>query len=54
LVHLEASPPQRSVNLLLDAYVCSNCGYVEMYVAEGSRSKLSALAEDQKNWRKLG
>ncbi|HEX2697714.1 MAG TPA: hypothetical protein VHM28_08390 [Anaerolineales bacterium] len=53
LVHLEAYPPNRGVNLLIDAYVCHNCGYTEMYVAEGSMSKVDAIAQDSKNWKKV-
>lgn len=54
LVHLEAYPPNRGVNLLLDAYVCLSCGYVETYVAEGSKPKINTIAEDTKNWQKVG
>ncbi len=53
LVHLEVYPPNRGVNLLMDAYVCCRCGYVEMYVADGSIGKLTLLAEDKKNWQKV-
>jgi predicted nucleic-acid-binding Zn-ribbon protein len=54
LVHLEAYPPNRGVNLLVDAYVCTSCGYVEMYVTEASKSKMTAIIDDKKNWQKAG
>ena len=53
LLHLEAYPPKRAVNLLLDAYVCAACGYSEMYVAEQSQAKLSTITEDPTHWRKV-
>ena len=54
LVHLVAYSRNTGVNLLVDAYVCRNCGYTEMYVAEGSKSKLEALRQDNKHWQKVG
>jgi hypothetical protein len=51
-LHLEANPPKRAVNLMLDAYVCANCGYVEIFVAGGSRDKLESVTQDPRNWRK--
>jgi predicted nucleic-acid-binding Zn-ribbon protein len=53
LVHLEAYPSSRGINLLVDACVCANCGYVEMYVTDSSKSKLTALSEDKKNWQRV-
>ena len=53
-VHLAAFPGNTFVNILVDAYVCRNCGYIEMYVADSSKGKLDALAQDSKNWQKAG
>ncbi len=50
-MHAEVNTPKRYVNLMLDAYVCANCGYVEMYAAD--RSKLASLAQGH-NWQKAG
>jgi predicted nucleic-acid-binding Zn-ribbon protein len=50
-VHLENF--KTGSNLMLDSYVCANCGYVEMYVTEASKSKLPDLAKDEKFWRSL-
>ncbi len=41
-------------NIMFDAYVCTNCGYVEMYVADSSKAKLPGLSEDKKFWQKVG
>jgi predicted nucleic-acid-binding Zn-ribbon protein len=51
-VHLENR--KTGTNIMLDSYVCANCGYVEMYVAEASKVKLPSLAEDKKFWQKVG
>lgn len=53
LAHLAAYARNTGVNILLDAYLCANCGYVELYAAEQSRAKLWALAEDPKHWQKV-
>jgi predicted nucleic-acid-binding Zn-ribbon protein len=53
LVHLEAYAPKRAPNILLDAYLCINCGYTEMYVASGNMEKLMAVKEDPKTWHKV-
>ena len=50
MLHLEAYPPGRGVNILLDAFVCTDCGYVEMSVAKDSMGKMTAIKEDAKNW----
>jgi hypothetical protein len=49
LVHVEAG----SVNILLDAFVCTECGHVEMTVAKDSMGKMSAIKEETKNWSKV-
>ncbi len=54
LVHLVAYARNTGFNLLLDAYVCANCGYVELYVAEGSKVNLGVLSQDHKTWQKVG
>ena len=52
LVHAEASDDKRHANLMLDAYVCNNCGYVELYVAPDNMEQLSVVRHD-KNWIKV-
>lgn len=53
LVHLEAYAPKRNPNILMDAYLCTNCGYTEMYVSTGNMEKLIAVKEDPKTWHKV-
>jgi predicted RNA-binding Zn-ribbon protein involved in translation (DUF1610 family) len=50
MLHLEAYPPGRGVNILLDAFVCTDCGHVEMMVNKDNMVKMTAIKEDPKNW----
>ncbi len=54
MLHLEGIAHNTGINILLDACVCAQCGYVEMYVTEQSRPKLASLVEDKNNWQKVG
>lgn len=54
LAHMEAVADNTGYNLLLEAYVCGSCGYVELYVADRSRDRLKVLARDPQNWKKVG
>ena len=49
----EPYPPGRGVNILLDAFVCTDCGHVEMAVSQDSMGKMTAIKEDTKNWAKV-
>ena len=53
LLHLVAYVKNTGVNLMLDAYVCSNCGYVEMYVADSSKGRLGLWRKTTRPGRKL-
>jgi predicted nucleic-acid-binding Zn-ribbon protein len=37
----------------LEVYLCANCGYLEMSVAEGHRSHITELVKSDK-WKKVG
>ena len=50
LLHLGVRAGNYYVNVMLDAYVCANCGYVEMYAAD--LSKLTALPQGA-GWQKV-
>ena len=54
-MHLAAFPtPDSLVTIYANAYVCINCGYIEMHVMDRDKGKLNALAKDTKNWQKAG
>lgn len=53
MLHLEAIANNTGYNLLLEAYVCVDCGFVETYVAERSRERLGVLALDKRNWSRV-
>lgn len=51
-VHLAAFPRNVLNVVEVEAYVCLNCGYTELY-ADTSSGKLNTLAQDNKYWHKV-
>lgn len=53
MVHLEAYPARGGANIMLDAFVCTECGHVEMIVAKDNMAKMISIKEDTQNWTKV-